>query len=74
MKEILTRYNDEIMRHIVARRRAAQDEVCRIMRESRKRVIIQMARSWGRTSFNSNIMMMEQVRKKRTETLSNFKK
>ena len=43
-------------------------------RESRKRVIIQMARSWGRTSFNSNIMMMERVWKKRTETLSNFKK
>ena len=33
MKEILTRYDDEITRHIVARRRAAQDEVRRIMRE-----------------------------------------
>ena len=33
MKEILTRYDDEIMRYIVARRRAAQDEVRRIMRE-----------------------------------------
>lgn len=43
-------------------------------RESRKRVIIQMARSWGRSVFNSNIMLMERVWKKRTETLSNFKK
>lgn len=43
-------------------------------RESRKRVIIQMARSWGRTSFNSNIMMMERIWKKRTEILNRFKK
>lgn len=42
-------------------------------RESRKRVIIQMARSWGRTVFNSNIMMMERVWKKRTETLNKMK-
>lgn len=32
-------------------------------RESRKRVIIQMARSWGRTVFNSNIMMMDDIQK-----------
>lgn len=43
-------------------------------RESRKRVIIQMARSWGRTVFNSNIIMMERVWKKRTEILNRFKK
>ena len=43
-------------------------------RESRKRVIIQMARSWGRTVFNSNIMMMERIWKKRTEILNRFKK
>lgn len=42
--------------------------------ESRKRVIIQMARSWGRTVFNSNIMMMERIWKKRTEILNRFKK
>ena len=42
-------------------------------RESRKRVIIQMARSWGRTSFNSNIVMMERVWKKRTEILNKLK-
>lgn len=43
-------------------------------RESRKRVVIQMARSWGRTVFNSNIMMMERIWKKRTEILNRFKK
>ena len=42
-------------------------------RESRKRVIIQMARSWGRTAFNSNIMMMERVWKKRTEILNKLR-
>lgn len=33
MKGILTRYDDEIMRHIEARWRAVQDEVLKIMRE-----------------------------------------
>ena len=42
-------------------------------RESRKRVIIQMARSWGRTAFNSNIMMMERIWKKRTEILNKLR-
>ena len=33
MKEILTRYDDEIMHHIEACLRAVQDEVLKIMRD-----------------------------------------
>lgn len=33
MKDILTRYDDEIMRHIEAHWRAVQDEVLKIMRD-----------------------------------------